>query len=254
MKRRKYFEPEIIKTTLTDKPVTMQCFHKSDLSANLLKRTKRKSLSMSKIDSSALNFIKSSIASQISMLNLRRKIKKLKSKDKLSESHLEDVVSSLDKISEQVKSIVVRKKARSFSVHRNEKLSKKSIAKEEYKELNTDNSESLSIITKLKNELKQKTDLINNFESELFKMKADLQKIDSYRSHLHDYIMQLRGSIRVGCRIKPTKGANSVFRLPSFREAENVTTVEILAKDGTAYPFHFDYVFPEESSQQEVII
>jgi len=84
-----------------------------------------------------------------------------------------------------------------------------------------------------------------------------------HRKRLHEYIHNIKGNIRVYCRVKPCNSEDSIIKYPEMpisdglvnrREETQVYNVEIKNnnKNGETSIFNFDRVFTETSTQSEV--
>ena len=91
-----------------------------------------------------------------------------------------------------------------------------------------------------------------------------LRKEETLRRQLHNIIQELKGNIRVFCRVRPVlspDGSPSKRAQMTFPDPENSTQIELrgldeqnsLGKDITKYhPFTFDRVFSMKSTNQEI--
>ncbi|XP_028786543.1 kinesin-like protein KIN-14C [Neltuma alba] len=80
---------------------------------------------------------------------------------------------------------------------------------------------------------------------------------EKLRKKLHNTILELKGNIRVFCRVRPLLpedgvGTNMVVSYPASTEALG-RGIE-LVQNGQKYPFTFDKVFNHDASQQDVFI
>ncbi|RDY05311.1 Kinesin-like protein KIN-14C, partial [Mucuna pruriens] len=89
--------------------------------------------------------------------------------------------------------------------------------------------------------------------------EKDLQVIEGekLRKKLHNTILELKGNIRVFCRVRPLlpddgPGTDMVVSYPTSTEA--LDRGIDLTQSGQKYPFTFDKVFNHEASQQDVFI
>ncbi|KAL4332878.1 hypothetical protein GQ457_07G028580 [Hibiscus cannabinus] len=99
--------------------------------------------------------------------------------------------------------------------------------------------------------------IIQDLQDRLADMEHKLLEGESLRKRLHNTILELKGNIRVFCRVRPL--------LPDDGAAEGVvvsypTSMESLGRgidliqNGQKYPFTFDKVFNPEASQQDVFV
>uniref|UniRef100_A0A5B6YNT3 Putative kinesin-1-like n=1 Tax=Davidia involucrata TaxID=16924 RepID=A0A5B6YNT3_DAVIN len=90
---------------------------------------------------------------------------------------------------------------------------------------------------------------------------AELQNIEGekLRKNLHNTILELKGNIRVFCRVRPLlpeDGAGTeraVISYPTSMESLG-RGIDLIQSAGQKYPFTFDQVFTHEASQQDVFI
>jgi kinesin family protein C1 len=83
---------------------------------------------------------------------------------------------------------------------------------------------------------------------ELLNMEHELVRGEEERRVLHNTIIELKGNIRVFCRIRPTLNKDSPSAL-SWQEQDNLVT---LAQKDKKINFNFDKVFGAESNQEAV--
>lgn len=92
-------------------------------------------------------------------------------------------------------------------------------------------------------------------------MLNKLKEGEEHRRKLHEYIQNIRGNIRVYCRVKPTK-EESIIKYPEISsvnigigyESNDIHTIEIKNnKNNELTIFNFDRIFTERTSQEEVI-
>ncbi|KAI7731760.1 hypothetical protein M8C21_025843 [Ambrosia artemisiifolia] len=99
-----------------------------------------------------------------------------------------------------------------------------------------------------------------NFDLQLRLAEAELKLVEgeSLRKKLHNTILELKGNIRVFCRVRPLlfdDGADNELKPVSFPTAtENVGRGIELLQNGQKHSFMFDKVFVPESSQEEVFV
>uniref|UniRef100_A0A5B6YP98 Kinesin-like protein n=1 Tax=Davidia involucrata TaxID=16924 RepID=A0A5B6YP98_DAVIN len=90
---------------------------------------------------------------------------------------------------------------------------------------------------------------------------AELQNIEGekLRKKLHNTILELKGNIRVFCRVRPLlpeDGAGTeraVISYPTSMESLG-RGIDLIQSAGQKYPFTFDQVFTHDASQQDVFI
>ncbi|KAK2423988.1 kinesin protein KIN-14N [Trifolium repens] len=111
-----------------------------------------------------------------------------------------------------------------------------------------------AIETKTEFEGQQK--LVNELEKRLADAEYKLIEGEKLRKELHNTILELKGNIRVFCRVRPLLPDEScstegkIISYPSSMEAAG-RGIE-LAQNGQKHSFTFDRVFAPDASQQEV--
>ncbi|KAI3768925.1 hypothetical protein L6452_00021 [Arctium lappa] len=99
-----------------------------------------------------------------------------------------------------------------------------------------------------------------NSELQIRVDEAELKVVEgeALRKKLHNTILELKGNIRVFCRVRPLlldEGVDNETKIISFP-----TTIETLGRGielvqhGQSHPFMFDKVFTPQSSQEEVFV
>ncbi|KAF0991534.1 hypothetical protein HZS_4555, partial [Henneguya salminicola] len=115
----------------------------------------------------------------------------------------------------------------------------------------------------LSSDLLSNGDELANLKKELIFCKRELGKSDIERRQLHHRIMELRGTIRVCCRVRPVLPKenemqtycsdynllDSTMTIYSRNLRENVTGTKV---DSTKYDFNFDRLFGPSCNQQEI--
>ncbi|KAL5096549.1 hypothetical protein RYX36_000876 [Vicia faba] len=101
---------------------------------------------------------------------------------------------------------------------------------------------------------KQET-VISQLRDRLAEKELQVIEGESLRKKLHNTILELKGNIRVFCRVRPLlpddgPAADMVVSFPSSTEALG-RGIE-LAQSGQKYSFSFDRVFNQEASQEDV--
>ncbi|CAL5183318.1 unnamed protein product [Lathyrus oleraceus] len=101
---------------------------------------------------------------------------------------------------------------------------------------------------------KQET-VISQLRERLAEKEFQVIEGESLRKKLHNTILELKGNIRVFCRVRPLlpddgPAADMVVSFPSSTEALG-RGIE-LAQSGQKYSFSFDKVFNQEASQEDV--
>ncbi|AMD20682.1 HDL062Wp [Eremothecium sinecaudum] len=99
---------------------------------------------------------------------------------------------------------------------------------------------------------------IETSQTEIEEIKEILNKEESMRRKLHNELQELRGNIRVYCRIRPPlpceSGDVSHFNIEKFNEVKGQQTLTITreACRSSSHSFHFDKIFSPETSNSEV--
>ncbi|XP_027338935.1 kinesin-like protein KIN-14C [Abrus precatorius] len=99
--------------------------------------------------------------------------------------------------------------------------------------------------------------IISELQERLAEKEFQVIEGEKLRKKLHNTILELKGNIRVFCRVRPLlpddgPGTDMVVSYPSSTEALG-RGIE-LVQSGQKYPFTFDKVFNHEASQQDVFI
>ncbi|KAJ9565981.1 hypothetical protein OSB04_001947, partial [Centaurea solstitialis] len=97
--------------------------------------------------------------------------------------------------------------------------------------------------------------IVSDIQERLKEAEQQLLDGESLRKKLHNTILELKGNIRVFCRVRPLLPDDGPGAEPSVGYP---TSVELagrgidLVQSGQKYPFTFDKVFAHDASQQEV--
>ncbi|KAK6915484.1 Kinesin motor domain [Dillenia turbinata] len=92
---------------------------------------------------------------------------------------------------------------------------------------------------------------ISNLEAEIAGLKLKHRSLDEKRKKALNKILDLKGSIRVFCRIRPPILADRrSIRQPISAESEKI----VVRSAGSTKEFGFDCVFPQETSQENVFV
>ncbi|KAK4772788.1 hypothetical protein SAY86_014563 [Trapa natans] len=114
----------------------------------------------------------------------------------------------------------------------------------------------LSVIeSKSKHEGHEKT--ISELRSNLADLEQQLISGENLRKKLHNTILELKGNIRVFCRVRPSLPDDGVASeaIVSYPTAtESLGRGIDLIQSGQKYPFTFDKVFNHEASQEDVFL
>ncbi|KAE8673478.1 Kinesin-1 [Hibiscus syriacus] len=104
----------------------------------------------------------------------------------------------------------------------------------------------------------EKKRMVEELKDQLVDMEHKLVDGENLRKKLHNTILELKGNIRVFCRVRPllpddgvaTEGA--IVSYPT--STESLGRGIDLKQSGQKYPFTFDKVFNHEASQQDVFV
>lgn len=100
--------------------------------------------------------------------------------------------------------------------------------------------------------------IVRELQDHLADTELQLVEGEKLRKKLHNTILELKGNIRVFCRVRPLlpdDGAgseNTVISYPTSTEALG-RGIDLL-QSGQKYPFTFDKVFSHEATQQDVFV
>ncbi|XP_057433023.1 kinesin-like protein KIN-14C [Lotus japonicus] len=97
--------------------------------------------------------------------------------------------------------------------------------------------------------------IINELQERLAEKECQIIEGENLRKKLHNTILELKGNIRVFCRVRPLlpddgHGTDMVISYPTSTEGLG-RGIE-LVQSGQKYPFQFDKVFNHEASQRDV--
>ncbi|AET39460.1 Kar3p Ecym_4407 [Eremothecium cymbalariae DBVPG len=108
---------------------------------------------------------------------------------------------------------------------------------------------------KIRRELK---DYIETSKREMNQIREILIKEETMRRKLHNELQELRGNIRVYCRIRPPLLAESQdtshFHIEKFNESKGFQALTIKRENGRcfSYNFHFDKIFEPHNTNADV--
>lgn len=99
--------------------------------------------------------------------------------------------------------------------------------------------------------------IIQELQDRLADMEHKLIEGENLRKKLHNTILELKGNIRVFCRVRPllpddSAAEGAVVAYPT--STESLGRGIDLIQSGQKYPFTFDKVFSHEASQQDVFV
>ncbi|KAL4291797.1 hypothetical protein GQ457_14G010650 [Hibiscus cannabinus] len=100
--------------------------------------------------------------------------------------------------------------------------------------------------------------MVQELQDRLADMENKLIDGENLRKKLHNTILELKGNIRVFCRVRPLlpdDGAATEGAIVSYpTSTESIGRGIDLLQSGQKYPFTFDKVFNHEASQQDVFV
>ncbi|XP_020233981.1 kinesin-like protein KIN-14C [Cajanus cajan] len=99
--------------------------------------------------------------------------------------------------------------------------------------------------------------IIRELQERIAEKEFQVIEGEKLRKKLHNTILELKGNIRVFCRVRPmlsdeSSGTDMVVSYPTSTEALG-RGIDLI-QSGQTYPFTFDKVFNHEASQQDVFI
>ncbi|KGN64578.1 kinesin-like protein KIN-14C [Cucumis sativus] len=107
-----------------------------------------------------------------------------------------------------------------------------------------------------RSEYEEQKRYISDLQSRLADAELQITEGEKLRKKLHNTILELKGNIRVFCRVRPLLPDDgvetTVVSYPTSTEAAG-RGID-LSQSGQKYPFTFDKVFNHEASQQDVFV
>lgn len=97
--------------------------------------------------------------------------------------------------------------------------------------------------------LKDKEHKILSLESKLGKLQRELLASEKHRALLHSQIQELKGNLRIFCRLKPTDPSTQIV---SVGECSNSTVLELKNPNNSKTSYYFDHVFDTNSNQKQI--
>ncbi|XP_011003401.1 PREDICTED: kinesin-1-like isoform X2 [Populus euphratica] len=100
---------------------------------------------------------------------------------------------------------------------------------------------------------------VHDLQERLAETEYQLVEGEKLRKKLHNTILELKGNIRVFCRVRPVLpddvagSEQPVISYPTSTEALG-RGIDVIQSAGQKYPFNFDKVFNHDASQQEVFV
>ncbi|GLT32058.1 hypothetical protein SLA2020_067520 [Shorea laevis] len=114
-------------------------------------------------------------------------------------------------------------------------------------------------VSETRTEFLEQKRIIGELQDRLADTERQLIEGENVRKKLHNTILELKGNIRVFCRVRPLlpdDGAgteSSVISYPTSTESLG-RGIDLIQSAGQKYPFTFDKVFTHEASQQDVFV
>eukprot|EP00079_Xenopus_tropicalis_P012103 XP_002938712.1 PREDICTED: kinesin-like protein KIFC1 isoform X1 [Xenopus tropicalis] len=117
--------------------------------------------------------------------------------------------------------------------------------------------------TSLKHTVKEQTDEIAALKVSVAEKDTEVHNLDTERRRLHNLVQELKGNIRVFCRVRPTLTQEKELPAGHISYPSNDDKAVVLSKmeeshvgrekkDAVKYDFNFDCVFPPSCSQESV--
>ena len=98
--------------------------------------------------------------------------------------------------------------------------------------------------------LKEKEFRLRSCEDKIKDLQSELTTSESYRAILHSQIQELKGNLRIFCRVKPLNDPmNSIILVPDMK---NPHILELKNPNNIKSSYYFDHIFDSSSLQQEV--
>ncbi|GAB6022878.1 Kinesin-like protein kifc1 [Chamberlinius hualienensis] len=130
------------------------------------------------------------------------------------------------------------------------------VMKEELHVAKTRISDGLSKIESLNQVIADQSAKIESLECQLKKQEGEIWEAEAVRRKLHNEVQELKGNIRVYCRVRPTKGNDSSSKMAiSFPEETNnqlVINVPSANNKSKKAEFCYDRVFNHSATQPEI--
>ncbi|CAI0468074.1 unnamed protein product [Linum tenue] len=100
--------------------------------------------------------------------------------------------------------------------------------------------------------------IVSELQERLADAEQQLLEGEKLRKKLHNTILELKGNIRVFCRVRPSlpddaRADTQVVTYPSSLESLG-RGIDVMQNAGQKYPFTFDKVFSHDASQQDVFV
>jgi len=98
--------------------------------------------------------------------------------------------------------------------------------------------------------LKEKELKLLSLQSRVSELQNELFSAENYRTILHCQIQELKGNLRIFCRIKPLNDLNSsIITLP---ELKNYHLLELKNPNSSKSSYYFDRIFDFSSNQKDI--
>ncbi|XP_042482259.1 kinesin-like protein KIN-14C isoform X2 [Macadamia integrifolia] len=110
----------------------------------------------------------------------------------------------------------------------------------------------------MRTEFEEQKKVVEDLKNRLAESELQIIEAERLRKKLHNTILELKGNIRVFCRVRPLlpdDGAGSEMTVISYPTSTEALGRGIdLVQSGHKHPFTFDQVFTHEASQKDVFV
>ncbi|KAJ4980406.1 hypothetical protein NE237_031243 [Protea cynaroides] len=110
----------------------------------------------------------------------------------------------------------------------------------------------------MRNEFEEQKKVVDDLNNRLAEAELQIFEAEKLRKKLHNTILELKGNIRVFCRVRPLlpdDGAGSEMTAISYPTSTEALGRGIdIVQSGQKHPFTFDEVFTHEASQENVFV
>ncbi|XP_043697977.1 kinesin-like protein KIN-14C isoform X2 [Telopea speciosissima] len=110
----------------------------------------------------------------------------------------------------------------------------------------------------MRTEFEEQKKVVEDLKNRLAESELQIIEAEKLRKKLHNTILELKGNIRVFCRVRPLlpdDGAGSEMTVISYPTSTEALGRGIdLVQSGQKHPFTFDQVFTHEASQENVFV
>ena len=186
---------------------------------------------------------------RVSVVKLGKKSKEIQTCTKEREKYSHQFLSEIFEISMSIKG---DKKTQAVNTSTNNLTINENSFSYSGEPIDNDKQDLMKQIESLKNQLIMKTDIEKANKISIEELLKELRTSEQCRMEMHKYIQNLRGNMRVFCRVKPQMSidAKSCLNYPEKLVLSDVNDITVIELKGKQY--HFDKVFTESSSQAEI--